>query len=159
MNPSTVGARRLLGLGVIAAIGAASVNAAIYGIGRAAGLSFVASTTSSGPQHVLLQHVVSFTFMTFAAGLVAALVADKVRRPNLRALQTVGAVIAVVSIAMDLSIDSTVATKATLALMHLVVGAAYVAALQFARTSRSTRTAVITATRAGHTAPVGRVAA
>ena len=85
MNTSTVGTRRLLGLGVIAAIGAASVNAAIYGIGRAAGLSFVASTTAAGPQHILLQHVVSLTHMTFGAGLVAVLIADKFRRPSLRA--------------------------------------------------------------------------
>ncbi len=133
MNTSTVGTRRILGLGVAAAVGAVAVNAAIYGLGRAAGLSFVASTTASGPQHILLQHVVSLTLMTFAVGLVAALIADKLRRPGLRALQAVGAVVAVVSIVMDLSIDSTVAAKATLALMHLVVGAAYVAALDIAR--------------------------
>src|SRR5690348_8455882 len=104
MNTSPARTRRLLGVGVIAAIGAAAVNAVVYGIGRAAGLSFVASTTASGPQHILLEHVVSFTFMTFAAGLVAALIANKVRRPSLRALQIAGAVIAVVSVGMDVSI-------------------------------------------------------
>jgi len=159
MNTSTVGARRLLGLGAIAAIGAASVNAAIYGIGRAAGLSFVASTTAAGPQHILLQHVVSFTLMTFGVGLVAAVIADKIRRPNLRALQTVGAVVAVVSVVMDLSIDSTVAAKTTLALMHLVVGAAYVAALEIARTARAARRNDAATARANHAASVSRVAA
>jgi hypothetical protein len=159
MNTTPIGARRLLGLGVFAAIGAASVNAAIYGIGRAAGLSFVASTTASGPQHILLEHVVSFTLMTFAVGLVAALIADKVRRPHLGALQAVGAVVAVVSVAMDLSIDSTVAAKATLALMHLVVGVAYVAALEIVRPARASRRTVDTAVSANHAATVARAAA
>jgi uncharacterized protein DUF6069 len=159
MNASTVGARRLLGLGGIAAIGATSVNAAIYGIGRVAGLSFVASTTAAGPQHILLQHVVTLTLMTFAVGLVAALVADKIRRRGLRALQTVGAVVAVASIVMDVSIDSTVAAKATLALMHLVVGAAYVAALELARTARATRSTTASAGRANHATAVRGIAA
>jgi hypothetical protein len=159
MNTSTVGTRRLLGFGVIAAAGAASVNAAIYGLGRAAGLSFVASTTAAGPQHILLQHVVSLTLMTFGAGLVAVLIADKFRRPGLRALQAVGAVVAVVSVVMDLSIDSTVAAKTTLALMHLVVGAAYVAALEVARTARVSRRTDATAARANHAATFSRIAA
>jgi hypothetical protein len=159
MNASTVGARRLLGLGGIAAIGATSVNAAIYGIGRAAGLSFVASTTATGPQHILLEHVVTLTIMTFAAGLVAALIADKFRRPGLRALQTVGAVVAVVSVLMDASIDSSVAAKATLALMHLVVGVAYVATLELARTPRAAHRTPASAARANHATTVSGIAA
>jgi Family of unknown function (DUF6069) len=159
MNTSTVGARRLLGLGAAGAAGAASVNAVIYGLGRASGLTFVASTTSSGPQHIMLQHVVSLTLMTFAVGLVAALVVDKVRRPSLRALQIVGATVAVLSISMDVSIDSTISAKATLALMHLVVGVAFVGLLERARASRSAY-AVGTRSHAVNAATrVGRVAA
>jgi hypothetical protein len=156
---SAVGVRSILGLGAAAAAGAALVNAGIYGIGRASGLSFVASTTSAGPQHIMLQHVVSFTLMTFAIGLAAAIVADKLRRPGFRALQIVGAVIAVVSITMDLSIDSTIVAKATLALMHLVVGAAYVGALEIARSSRSARVIGTPATHADTAARRGRIAA
>jgi hypothetical protein len=159
MNTSPVKTRHLLGIGVIAAVGAATVNAAIYGIGRAADLSFVASTTASGPEHILLQHVVSFTFMTFAVGLVVAAIADKVRRPSLHALQLVGATVAVVSIAMDVPIDSSVTAKATLALMHIVAGVAYVAALQIVRTARVVRADESVARRAHHAATIGSSAA
>jgi hypothetical protein len=57
------------------------------------------------------------------------------RRPGYRALQVVGAVIAVASIAMDLPIDGSPAAKLLLASMHLVTGAGYVVALEVAASS------------------------
>ena len=77
--------------------------------------------------------MVSFSLQTFAVGLVAALIASRLRRPSLRSLQVLGGVVAVASMAMDVPIDASPAAKATLAVMHLVVGAAYVASLQLAR--------------------------
>ena len=151
--------RRLLGIGAAAAAGAALVNAAIYGVGRAVDLTFVASTTSARPQHILLQHVVSFTLMTFAIGLVAAFIVDRMRRPSLRMLQVVGAFIAVASISMDVSIDSSFAAKATLALMHIVVGVAYVCALELARSPRPAAATGLRPARAGRVTSAGRAAA
>ena len=58
-------------------------------------------------------------------------------------MQITGAVIALLSIEMALSIDSTAAAKATLATMHLVVGLAFVVALQIARTTRRDTTAAV----------------
>ncbi len=135
MNDSPVGARRLLTIGAGAALAATLVNAVIYGIGRVAGLDFVAAHTSRGPEHIRLVHVVSLTLITFAIGLAAALIADRFRRPGLRAVQITGGVIALLSIEMDLTIDSTATAKATLATLHLVVGLAFVVALQLARTT------------------------
>jgi hypothetical protein len=139
MQTSSFPARRLLRIGTVAALSAALVNAAIYGLGRGAGLSFVASHHGGRPDEIKLVHVVSFSLEAFVVGLVVALIATKLHRPSLRALQGLGASVALLSIAMDLTIDSAAPAKATLALMHLVVGAAYVVALEFCRATRAAR--------------------
>jgi hypothetical protein len=137
MESTKTSLQRLLTLGLIAGVAGAVVNAVIYGVGRAADVAYVISQTSSGPQHVRLVDVVSFSLMAFAVGLVAALIVAKLGRPNLRVLQVLGAVIAVASTAMDIPIDSTLAAKLSLASMHLVMGFAYVTTLQAARTTRT----------------------
>lgn len=137
MPTSSLTARRLLRIGTVAALSGALVNAAIYGLGRSAGLSFVASHHGGRPDDIKLVHVVSFSLEAFAVGLVVALIATKLHRPNRRALQGLGAAVAVLSIAMDLTIDSTAPSKATLALMHLVIGAAYVVALELSAAPRA----------------------
>lgn len=129
MTKPAITTRRLLAVGSVAAVAAATVNAAVYGLARAADVSFVVSGAKPGQDQVLLQHVLSLSLFSFAAGIAASLIVARLRRPSLRALQVLGAVLAVLSTAMDLQIESAVGAV-TLASMHLVVGAAYVASLR-----------------------------
>jgi hypothetical protein len=140
MNTSRPRTSQLLKAGVVGAAAAALVNTTIYGIGRAADVTYAAARTSHGPDLIRLHHVVGLTFTTFGIGLVAAVVVNRVGRPSLRALAIFASIVAVTSVAMDVSIPSTAPAKASLALMHLVTGAAYVAGL---RTVRSTRPASV----------------
>jgi hypothetical protein len=136
MNTSDHRIRNLFVLGAAGAVAATFVNSAIYAIGRAADVDYLVHVTSHGPQNVRLQDV-EFVAMSFIVGIVAAAVATKLRRPSLP-MQVIGAVLAVVSTWSDFTIDGSVAAKATLALMHLVVGAAYIAVLQLVRSRRTT---------------------
>jgi hypothetical protein len=131
MTTTTIRIRPLLTTGAVAAAATAAVNAVIFSLGRAAGVDYVVDSTTT----VAVADVVTFTLMAFAVGLVAAAVARGLRRPGYRALQVVGAVIAVASIAMDLPIDGSPAAKLLLASMHLVTGAGYVVALEVAASS------------------------
>ncbi len=138
MNTSDHRIRHLFVLGAAGAVAATLVNAAIYAVGRAADVTYLVTVTSNGPQNVRLQDVVSLSLMSFVLGIIAAAVATKLRRPSLRTMQIVGAVLAVVSIWGDFTIDGTVAAKATLAVMHIVVGIAYISVLAVAQSRRST---------------------
>jgi hypothetical protein len=131
MTTTTIRIRPLLTTGAVAAAATAAVNAVIFSLGRAAGVDYVVDSTTT----VAVADVVTFTLMAFAVGLVAAAVARGLRRPGYRALQVVGAVIAVASIAMDLPIDGSPAAKLLLASMHLVTGAGFVVALEVAASS------------------------
>jgi hypothetical protein len=133
--------RQLFVLGAAGAVTATVVNSVIYAAGRAADVAYLVQVTSSGPQSVQLKDVVSLSLMSFAVGIIAAAVATKLRRPSLRTMQIIGAVLAVVSTWGDFTIEGDVAAKATLAVMHLVVGAAYIAVLQVVR-SRQTAPAI-----------------
>jgi hypothetical protein len=134
----------LLVVGAIGAALATAVNVAIYGIGRAAGIAYVVTATS----RVRVPDVVILSLVSFAVGLAAAAVAVRIDRRGLRVLQVVGAVLAVVSTWGDFSIDGTRSATLTLALMHLVVGIAYVATLEVVRSraQRSTPSSLAEAT-------------
>ena len=122
-----------LATGAIGAAVATAVNIAIYGIGRAAGVDYILTETS----RVRVPDVVILSLMSFAIGLVAAAVAARWDR-GLRALQVVGAALAVISTWGDFTIDGSGAATATLALMHLVVGAVYVTTLEGVRSRVTT---------------------
>jgi hypothetical protein len=129
--------RQLFVLGAAGAVTATLVNSVIYAVGRAANVAYLVHVTSSGPQNVQLKDVVSLSVMSFALGIVAVAAATKLRRPSLRTMQILGAVLAVVSTWGDFTIDGTVAAKATLAPMHFVVGAAFIAVLRVAESRRT----------------------
>ena len=126
---------RLIGIGAAGAAAAAVVNAAIFGIGHAADVSYLVDGEA-----IELQHVVSFTLMSFAVGLVVAALFARFRPASLRALAVVGGIVGVVTMAMDFSVDST-AGAITLASMHLVTAAAYVRSLRVAATTPTVRAA------------------
>jgi hypothetical protein len=138
MNTSDRRIRHLFVLGAAGAVAATVVNSLIYAVGRAADVTYLVDVTSHGPQNVRLQDVVSLSLMSFVLGIIAAAVATKLRRPSLRTMQVIGAVLAVVSTWGDFVIDGKVAAKATLAVMHFVVGAAYIAVLEVAQSRRTT---------------------
>ncbi len=125
--------RRLLAVGAVAGVAATVVNATVYGLGRAAGVDYVAKSDAGGVDRIQLQHVMSLSVMSFVVGLAAAAVVVKRRRRGLRTLQVLGAVLAVATTYGDFGIDGSTAAKVTLIAMHLVVGAAYVATLQRVR--------------------------
>jgi hypothetical protein len=127
--------RHLLTVGAVAGVAATVVNATVYGLGRAAGVDYVAQRDASGVDRIQLQHVVSLSVISFVVGLAAAAVVVKLHRRGLRALQVVGVVLAVATTYADFGIDGSAAAKVTLMLMHLVVGAAYVVALQRVRSA------------------------
>jgi hypothetical protein len=137
MKKSDHPVRRLLVVGATGAIAATAANVLIYGAGRAADVAYIVSTTSQGNERVRLADVVSLSLMSFAVGIIAAVVARRFRRPSVRTLQVVGAVLAVVTTWGDFVIDGTPAAKATLAVMHIVVGVAYIISLQAASTRRT----------------------
>jgi hypothetical protein len=135
---TTTRTSRLLGTGAAAALAATVVNAAIYEVGRAADVAYLVDG-----EPIELQHVVSLSLMSFGVGLVAAAVVHRVRPQGLRVLAAVGAALGVLTMAMDLSVDSA-AAGVTLAAMHLVVGVAYLLAL---RTGSAVETDAIAANR------------
>ncbi|HEX3542324.1 MAG TPA: DUF6069 family protein [Acidimicrobiales bacterium] len=121
--------RRLLTVGAAAVSAATATNAVLYAAARAAGVNYTL-TQGSTTGLIHLHDVVSLSVFTFAVGLAAAAAARPLGRPSLRALQILGAVIAVASISMDVSVHGAATARVSLAAMHLVVGAAYVAALR-----------------------------
>jgi hypothetical protein len=136
MKTSETSVQRLFAVGAVGAVAALAVNALIYGVGRAADVVYVITEKSNGTvERVGLGEIVSITFMTFVVGLVAAAVAVRWGRPSLRALQILGGVLAVGTALGDFTIDGSRSAMLTLALMHFVVGIAYIATLEVVRTA------------------------
>ena len=131
--------RRLMSAGAAAVVAATATNAVLYAVGRAAGVSY--TLTQGGTTGLIHLHdVVSLSVLTFAVGLAAAAIARRLGRPSLRALQILGAIIAVASVSMDVSVQGAASARVSLATMHLVVGAAYVAALRMVSAPAPART-------------------
>jgi hypothetical protein len=126
----------LLGTGGIAAVAAAGVNAALLGLGRASGDDF-AYVKGGDLHHIHLPDVVVMSVLLFGVGLVAAAVATRIGRPSRRLLQVVAVGLVVLSCVGFPSMDASASTRLTLAVMHVVVGAAYVLALRFSVATRA----------------------
>jgi hypothetical protein len=132
MTSSTNSIRRLLVVGAAGAVAATVANAVIFGLGRAAGVDYLVKRGADG-MSVHITDVASLSLMAFAVGLIAAAVSVRWGRPSLRSLQVLGAVLAVVSTYSDFTIEGAASATVTLAVMHLVVGVAYIASLQSVR--------------------------
>ena len=115
--------RPFLTIGAAGAVTAAAVNSAIYAVGRVAGVDFLVESGTTS-ERIQAGHVLTLSLISFAVGLLAVAIAAW-RRPRWRLFQVFGAIIAVGSIVMDVTIDASAATKLVLASMHLVVGAVY----------------------------------
>jgi hypothetical protein len=128
---ASVSSRRVWRTGVLGAGFAAIANSAVFLIGRAVDVSFLipgfGSDTSLRP--VTLVQVVLSTFMPLIVGTgLAALMVFRGR--GVRGLQLPGGAVALVSIAVPLSLEANWATKLLLASMHLVAGVVFVYSLQ-----------------------------
>lgn len=116
--------------GAIAAALATAVNLVILGVGRVAGISPIVSfgpgamSTEVGAFEVIVN-----TLVPFGLGLLLTALVVRRRPHRLRTMQMVAAVIAAVSLIPPLTVDAQIATRIMLAVMHVVVGAAFLAAL------------------------------
>jgi hypothetical protein len=115
--------RSLLREAAVGAVAAAAVNAAIWGVGRVASVSFHVRPQAGGEVGLVL--VVMTTLLVFAAGMGLFVLAAR-RSDRLAAVVLVaGVVFAVVSTGGALWAAEDPSTAALLAAMHLVTGAAF----------------------------------
>jgi hypothetical protein len=116
----------------VAAIGALTatvVNVVLWLGGRAADVSFLVSPLAGPPtMQVGVVEVALTTLLTFAAGWAVLVLAARRSRRWVPIVMAAAAVVAVVSAAGPLSAAEDTATAALLAGMHLVTGAAFLAA-------------------------------
>jgi hypothetical protein len=116
----------------VAAIGALAVtvaNVALWVGGRAADVGFLVSPLVGPPvMQVGVVSVVLTTLLAFAAGWAVLTLAARRSRQLVHGVMAAAAVIAVVSTAGPLSTALDTATAALLAAMHLITGAAFLAA-------------------------------
>lgn len=133
METTKTSARRLLAHGAAGAAIATTVNATIFGVARAADVDFLVDVTRKGPQHVVVANVVNLTWMSFAVGLVAAVIAGRIGPRSLRTVQIVGSILALLTIIPDFTIDGPASATLSLASMHVVAGFVFVTAVARAR--------------------------
>jgi hypothetical protein len=123
--------------GLTAAAVASAANLAIILVARAANTSLlVRFSANPAPSRVTAGAVVVTSVVSLVVGTGVAALADRGAGSRLRAVQIAGAALALVSLGLPLSVHADIATKLVLASMHLVAGAAFVTALQGAKTSR-----------------------
>jgi hypothetical protein len=113
--------------GARAAAVAVAVNAAIFTTGRTAGVDFVTASATERSS-VSLSHVVASTALAVLVGTAAAVCLGSRRR--IRVLERIAVAAALLSLGGPLAMGSGAPTKATLALMHLVVATALVLTLK-----------------------------
>ena len=120
---------RLLRTGAAFGLGAAAVNAAVWGLARAGDVSF-AYVEHGDAGHIRVVDIVGMTIATFAGGLLVAVVATRLGHPFTRTLQVIAAGLVVASLVGLPGLDASTSTRLCLVVLHTVVGAAYVLALR-----------------------------
>lgn len=123
--------RELVRTGAAAAGAATLVNVLVYGIGRAAGASFTVPG-AQGFGEVTLVPVLIMSLLPLVLGLAVAAALAGLGRST-RWLEALGAVVALGSLFPFAADGWEGGTVAALALMHVVTGGAFVAALRLAR--------------------------
>jgi hypothetical protein len=113
----------------IGALAATVANVALWVGGRAADVGFLVSPLVGPPvMQVGVVSVVLTTLLAFVAGWAVLTLAARRSRQLVRVVMAAAAVIAVVSTAGPLSTALDTATGVLLAAMHLITGAAFLAA-------------------------------
>ena len=116
---------------VVAAVGAVAICWVVMLAGHAAGASFVLD--DRGTPHVVRAVDVVVATWPMVVGVLLATLLGRLRSWLLRAGQAVGGLLALLSVAGPLMAVTDSVTRIALALMHLVVGAAAVVALELIR--------------------------
>jgi hypothetical protein len=125
-TPRSRSTRRVAAIGALVATVA---NVAVWVGGRAADVGFLVSPLVGPPvMQVGVVSVVLTTLLAFAAGWAVLLLAARRSRRWVRVVMAAAAVVAVVSTAGPLSTALDTATGVLLATMHLITGAAFLAA-------------------------------
>ena len=125
-TPRNRSTRRVAAIGALAATVA---NVALWAGGRAADVDFLVSPPAGLPaMEVGVVLVVLTTLLTFAVGWAVLVLAARRSRRWVHIVMAAAAVVAVVSAAGPLTAAQDTATAALLAAMHLVTGAAFLAA-------------------------------
>ena len=132
MNRTTTRRSGLHGPAIVATAVALAVNLALLALGRAAGTSFAVPDRRQAGElmQVGAWAVTLSTLLPLAVGLAAAALLTRRWPRASRALQTGAVLITLGSLVMPLGVNTDAGTRLLLAAMHLVVGAAYVAALR-----------------------------
>jgi hypothetical protein len=120
--------------GGLALLVATAANLVILAIGTAADASFVV-VDGGEPADVGAGVVVGATAIPLVLGFLVAALVGRWRPGLVRPLAMVAAVFAVVSMAGPFAADTDTGTAAALAVMHLVVGAAFLGSTEAARTA------------------------
>ncbi|MGP3683377.1 DUF6069 family protein [Streptomyces sp. IBSNAI002] len=120
---------------VTGAVGAVVVNLIVLAVAKLAGASLI--VVDSGQEHpITVGGVISASVIPLVVGMGAALLLAQWKPVFLRIAQYVGGGLALLSVAGPLSSSADGGTVAALALMHLTLGVAVVAALQLHRRDR-----------------------
>lgn len=133
-RPQTTASRTIWTAGLAAAGIAAAANLAVFALARSAGIPFrVHFAAHQAVASVAAGHVLGATLAAVAIGTAVTALWLRRFRHGLAAAQLSGAAAAVLSLAIPLGVHASPGTKAALAAMHLIAGAAFAAAIGWAR--------------------------
>lgn len=122
--------RSILRLGLVAAVVAAGVNLAVYGLAKMTGASFLVSFGAGEDPFTI--DAVQVALTTIVPLVVATALAAVIRRSPvlLRGLRITAGLLTLASIGGPLSLEAESGAVTALATMHVVAGAAFLTALQ-----------------------------
>lgn len=127
--PAAQSSQPLARTAAVTAAAALAANMALFGLARARGVNFQFPQPGSatGIQTVGIAQVVLVTLLAMTAGWAGVRLADRRQRPILRTIAIIGGGLAVVSTVAPLSLDAGWSVKFTLASLHVITGAFYMA--------------------------------
>lgn len=130
---------RLGRAGLAAAAGAAVANVLIHAVASAGGASFlVRFGGDEAPFEIGALQVGLTTLLPVAVATLIALLAARRSPVTVRGVQGLAVAVTLVSLGGPLSLEAETGAAAALATMHLVTGAAFIAAVEVARPRSST---------------------
>ncbi len=122
--------------GIGAAFIAAVVNGMIFLVARAADVSFLVRFSShQAASRVTGGSVLFSSAIALIVGTAMAAWASSRLRRGVRVVQIAGAAMALLSLAVPLSVHANAGTKLALASMHLVAGSVFIISLQYLKSS------------------------
>lgn len=124
-----VAGKQIWSVGAVAALATAVVNGVILLVGKAAGVEFFVPDMQGRIVEVGIGQVAMMSILPLLLGTAAAAVAARFS-VSLRWIQGAAVVLALLSFASPLALDSPVSTKLVLSAMHVVAAVAFVAGIE-----------------------------